>query len=68
MPARTSSWPRAARPAGYAEAASTGDLAVIPVWAGEAIDLIRDVPSATDLVPAIVAEAEAALDHASTRR
>jgi nitronate monooxygenase len=52
----------------YAEAASTGDLAVIPVWAGEAIDLIRDVPSATDLVPAIVAEAEAALDHASTRR
>ncbi len=52
----------------YAEAASDGDLAVIPVWAGEAIDLIHDVPSATDLVPAIVAEAEAALDHASTRR
>jgi nitronate monooxygenase len=52
----------------YAEAASTGDLAVIPVWGREAIDLIRDVPSATDLVPAIVAEAEAARDHASTRR
>jgi hypothetical protein len=34
----------------------------------EAIDLIHDVPSATDLVPAIVAEAEAALDRASTRR
>jgi nitronate monooxygenase len=51
----------------YAEAASKGDLAVSPVWAGEASDLIHDVPSATDLVPAMVAEAEAALDHASTR-
>ena len=46
----------------YAEAASTtGDLAVIPVWAGEAIDLIDDVPSAVDVVPAMVADAEAAL-------
>jgi hypothetical protein len=35
-------------------------------WA--AIDLIHDVPSATDLVPAIVAEAVAALDRAITRR
>jgi nitronate monooxygenase len=51
----------------YAEAASEGDLAVIPVWAGEAIDLIHDAPSATDLVRAIVAEAEAALDRTSTR-
>jgi nitronate monooxygenase len=51
----------------YAEAASTGDLAVIPLWAGEAIDLIHDVLSATDLVPAIVARAEAALDLASIR-
>lgn len=45
----------------YTEAASTGDLDVIPVWAGEAIDLIDDVPSAEDLVLAIVAAAETAL-------
>jgi nitronate monooxygenase len=52
----------------YAEAAATGDLAVISVWAGEAIDLIDDVPSAADLVPALVADAEAALAHAVARR
>jgi len=52
----------------YTEAASTGDLAVIPVWASEAIDLIHDIPSATDLVPAIVSEAEAALAHARADR
>lgn len=52
----------------YAEAASAGDLAVVPVWAGEAIDLIDDVPSAADLVPAIVADAEAALAQAAIRR
>jgi nitronate monooxygenase len=51
----------------YAEAASTGDLAVISVWAGEAIDLIHDIPSAADVVPEMVANAEAALANAIAR-
>jgi nitronate monooxygenase len=36
----------------------------LPVWAGEGVDLITDVPSAADLVPALAAEAEAALARA----
>jgi nitronate monooxygenase len=52
----------------YAEAASTGDLAVIPVWASEAIDLIDDIPSAVDVVPGMIANAEAALANATARR
>lgn len=51
----------------YAEAASTGDLAVIPVWASEAIDLIDGIPSAVDLVRDMVAGAEAALAKATAR-
>lgn len=51
----------------YREAASTGDLAVIPVWASEAIDLIHDVPSAATLVPTLVAEAESALTRTRPR-
>lgn len=47
----------------YAEAASAGDLEVISIWAGEAIDLIDDIPSAADLVPSIVADAQTALDN-----
>jgi nitronate monooxygenase len=51
----------------YAQAASAGDLAVIPVWASEAIDLIDDIPSAVDVVPEMVANAETALASAITR-
>jgi nitronate monooxygenase len=51
----------------YAQAASTGDLAVIPVWASEAIDLIDDIPSAVDVVPDMVANAETALANATAR-
>lgn len=48
----------------YTEAAATGDPAIIPVWASEAIDLIDDIPSAADIVPRMVADAEAALANA----
>jgi nitronate monooxygenase len=50
--------------AGYREAAERGDLAAIPVWASEAIDLITDVASATDLVGVIADEALRALSRA----
>lgn len=36
----------------------------LPVWAGEAVDLITDLPSAADLVPALTAQAEQALTRA----
>jgi nitronate monooxygenase len=42
-------------------AAAHGDLSAIPVWAGEALDLITDLPPAADLVPQIAAEAEQCL-------
>ncbi|MGH3573699.1 MAG: nitronate monooxygenase [Pseudonocardiaceae bacterium] len=48
----------------YTDAAARGDLDVIPVWAGEAIDLITEVGSATDLVAALAADAEGALSRA----
>jgi len=41
-----------------------GDLSVVPVWAGEAIDLITDLTPAADLVASIATEAEEALLHA----
>src|SRR5262245_457813 len=47
--------------AAYKAAADRGDLDAVPVWAGEAIDLITDLPPATDLVALIAAEAEEAL-------
>jgi nitronate monooxygenase len=51
----------------YAEAEAAGDLAVVAVWASEALDLIDDIPSAADIVPAMVAGAEAALANATDR-
>jgi nitronate monooxygenase len=44
-----------------------GVIPPLPVWAGEAIDLITDVPSATDLVSTMAAQAAAALANAGTR-
>ena len=35
-----------------------GDLPPQPVWAGEAVDLISDLPSAADLVSALAVQAE----------
>jgi nitronate monooxygenase len=47
--------------AAYRAAALQNDLAVLPVWAGEGIDLITDVMPARDIVSAIAVEAETAL-------
>ncbi len=51
----------------YTDAAARGDPDVIPVWASEAVDLITEVGSATDLVAALAAEAERALARAGNR-
>jgi nitronate monooxygenase len=51
--------------ADYRNAADRGDLSAIPVWVGEAIDLITDVTPAASLVATIVAEAREALRHAA---
>jgi nitronate monooxygenase len=49
--------------ADYRAAAARGDRSVIPVWAGEAIDLITDLTPAVDVVTRIAGEAEEALLH-----
>jgi nitronate monooxygenase len=51
--------------ADYRAAADGGDLSVVPVWAGEDIDLITDLAPAGDLVASIATEAEEALLHAA---
>jgi nitronate monooxygenase len=51
----------------YWDAVARGDLPPLPTWAGEAIDLITDLPSAADLVAALAAQAEDALDRAGRR-
>ena len=48
----------------YQDAVSRGEVPPLPVWAGEAIDLISDLPSAADLVGAIAAQATDALTRA----
>lgn len=48
----------------YQLALSQGDIPPLPVWAGEAVDLIDDLPSAADLVAGLTAQAEAALARA----
>ncbi|MFF5494067.1 NAD(P)H-dependent flavin oxidoreductase [Streptomyces aquilus] len=45
----------------YRDAARGGALDVVPVWAGEALDLVTEVASATDLVTEIAERAEQAL-------
>jgi nitronate monooxygenase len=47
--------------AAYREAAGRGDLAAVPIWASEAIDLITDLIPAADLVGRLAAETEEAL-------
>jgi nitronate monooxygenase len=49
----------------FREAVARGDLDAVPVWAGEAVDLITDLPSATDLVGMFVVGAERALARAT---
>ncbi|MFI6048398.1 NAD(P)H-dependent flavin oxidoreductase [Nocardia sp. NPDC051321] len=48
----------------YQEGVARGQLPP-PVWAGEAIDLITDLPSAADLLTAFAVQAEQALARAS---
>jgi nitronate monooxygenase len=45
----------------YQEGVARGDLPPEPVWASQAIDLIHDLPSASDLVGLLAAQAEKAL-------
>jgi nitronate monooxygenase len=47
--------------AAYGAAAARQDPAVLPIWAGEGIDLITEIASATDLVHRLVTEAEEAV-------
>ncbi|GAA0562519.1 hypothetical protein GCM10010172_52170 [Paractinoplanes ferrugineus] len=46
----------------------SGVVPPLPVWAGEGVDLIKDVPSAADLVTALAGEAEIALARAGRGR
>ena len=48
----------------YQEGVARGDLPPQPVWAGEAVDLISDLPSAADLVEVLAAQAQDALARA----
>ncbi|MEY9989169.1 nitronate monooxygenase [Streptomyces sp. V4I8] len=45
-----------------------GVIPPLPVWAGEGVDLITDLPSAADLVTTLAAQAEDALTWAGRRR
>ncbi|MER5883993.1 nitronate monooxygenase [Streptomyces sp. NPDC001941] len=52
----------------YADGVASGELPPVPVWAGEGVDLIDDLPSASDLVPVLAEQAESALTHALRNR
>ncbi|GAA5199189.1 nitronate monooxygenase [Rugosimonospora acidiphila] len=52
----------------YQEDVRRGAIPRLPVWAGEAVDLITDLPSAADLVTRLAAEAEEALTWAGKLR
>ena len=45
----------------YRDGVARGDLLPQPAWAGEAVDLIGDLPPAAELVASLVREAEQAL-------
>ncbi|MFJ5637248.1 nitronate monooxygenase [Streptomyces goshikiensis] len=51
----------------YRDDVARGAIPPMPVWAGEAVDLITDRPSAADLVAALAAQAEDALARAGRR-
>ncbi|MGQ0665295.1 MAG: NAD(P)H-dependent flavin oxidoreductase [Pseudomonadota bacterium] len=50
----------------YASAAALGDFSTAVVWAGEGVDLIRDVTPAGEIVERMVAEARSALGAAAS--
>jgi nitronate monooxygenase len=51
----------------YQNDVARGAIPRLPVWAGEGIDLITDVPSAADLVPMLATQAQDALAAAGGR-
>ncbi|MCU7722470.1 nitronate monooxygenase [Actinoplanes sp. KI2] len=53
--------------ADYNADVARGAIPPLPVWAGEAIDLITDLPPAADLVASLAAQAEVALARAGRR-
>jgi nitronate monooxygenase len=48
----------------YDDDVARGAIPALPLWAGEAVDLITDVPSAADLVATLANQAEVALANA----
>jgi nitronate monooxygenase len=48
----------------YQDGVARGDLPAQPVWAGEGVDLIGDLPPAAELVGSLAAQAEEALSRA----
>lgn len=50
----------------YDDAVARGDVPPLPVWAGESVDLITDLPSAAELVGTMASQAEAALARYQT--
>jgi nitronate monooxygenase len=48
----------------YQDDVARGAVPPLPVWAGEAVDLITDLPSAEDLVTAMATQAQDALTRA----
>ena len=51
----------------YRDDVARGAIPPLPVWAGEGVDLITDIPNAADLVAALAAQAEHALTRAAWR-
>ncbi|GII59290.1 2-nitropropane dioxygenase [Planotetraspora thailandica] len=51
----------------YQDDVARGEVPPLPVWAGEAVDLITDLPAAADLVATLAAQAEDALNRAGRR-
>lgn len=52
----------------YQDDVARGAIPALPVWAGEGVDLINDLPSAADLVTTLAAQAEDALAWAGRLR
>ncbi|WP_256447372.1 NAD(P)H-dependent flavin oxidoreductase [Acrocarpospora catenulata] len=51
----------------YQDDVAQGTIPARPIWAGEAVDLITDLPSAADLVTTLATQAENALANAGRR-
>jgi nitronate monooxygenase len=51
----------------YHDDVARGVIPPLPPWAGEAVDLVTDVPSAADLVATLATQAQEALDRAGRR-